>query len=310
MSTFLRNSRFDHKVSDFESPTQLPDSEKTWQEWQALNRAWWEAQPMRYDWCDKIKAEPGSRAYFEEIDRRFYGAVRHSMPWRKIPFDNLIDFRGLTGKDVLEIGVGHGSHAQLIAPFSRSFTGIDLTQTGSDMASRRLQVFGISARILCMDAERMDFPDQSFDFIWSWGVIHHSANPLRILHEMKRVLRPGGEATVMIYHRSPLYFLQGSFRRTFMKDFKRSSSLHRACQAATDGALARYYQPKEWKDLCEGLFEIKRFIVTGQKTDAIPIPAGILKRRLERRIPDRWTQGLTNSLRMGSFLIAEMRREN
>lgn len=300
------------KAKGFRAPTQLPENETVRKEWQALNKAWWEATPMRYDWDEAIEAEPESPAYFEEIDRRFFGSVRHYMPWRERPFDPLIPFSSLRDRDVLEIGVGHGSHAQLIAPFCKSFTGIDLTQKGSHMTARRLELFDIPGRILCMDAESLSFPDASFDFIWSWGVIHHSAHPLRILREMRRVLRPGGRATVMVYHRSfcQYYFLEGFLRGVLCGELWRKASLHHINQAATDGALARYYRPKEWQRLCEGLFEIKHFFITGQKTDVIPLPAGRLKKIFECILPDALSRSLTHALKMGSFLIAEMKRKD
>lgn len=281
------------KVKGLRSPIQLPDTESVANEWQLLNRAWWENQPMRYDWNGAIGIEPGSKEFFQEIDRRFFDSVRHYMPWRKEPFDSLISFSNLGSKDILEIGTGHGSHAQLMAPFSKSFTGIDLTEKATFATRKRLELFEIPARILCMDAEHMTFPDRSFDFIWSWGVIHHSANPPGILREMHRVLRPDGEAVIMVYHRSFWgYYLTGGFFRP------------------TDGALARFYRPTEWQKLCEGLFEIKRFIITGQKTDVLPLPAGSFKRALEKIVPDSVSRVLTNRFKMGSFLIAEMIRKD
>lgn len=281
------------KIGNLTSPTQLPNNESTAKQWQELNKAWWEASPMRYDWREAIPAPFESKEYFEEIDRRFFDSVRRYMPWREQPFDNLIDFSNLQGKDVLEIGTGHGSHAQLIAPFSKSFTGIDLTEKAVSAVRRRLELFKIPAQILQMDAERMSFPDRSFDFIWSWGVIHHSSNPLKILKEMHRVLKADGTATVMIYYRSFWsYYLTGGFLRP------------------SDGALARFYLPREWRKLCEGLFEIQEFIVTGQKSDVLPLPRGWLKRMLERVVPDPLTRTLTNRFKMGSFLIAKMKRKD
>lgn len=245
---------------------------------------------MRYDWRHPIEAETGSPAYFEEIDQRFFQALRPALPWKKYPFEGLIDFENLRTKDVLEIGVGFGSHAQLIAPFCRSFTGIDLTERGSRATALRLRYLNLPARILCMDAEQMSFPDRSFDFIWSWGVIHHSADPLRILREMHRVLRPGGEAAVMVYHLSFLRRLLGG-------------NLGR-----TDGALARHYRPEEWRRLSEGLFHIRRLLVTGQKSDLLLLPAGFLKSALERIIPQSFLRLFTCRLKWGSFLIAQMGR--
>ena len=61
---------------------------------------------MRYDWREEIAANPGSEAYFTEIDRRFLSSARKYLPWRNVPFDKIIPFEELGDKDVLEIGVG------------------------------------------------------------------------------------------------------------------------------------------------------------------------------------------------------------
>ena len=183
---------------------------------------------MRYDWRDGLSAEPGTQEYFLEIDRRFFASVRHYMPWRTRPFDNLIDFDGLSDKDVLEIGVGYGSHAQLIAPFCKSFTGIDLTAAASRMTAKRLGLSGIPCSVLQMDAECMAFPDGSFDYIWSWGVVHHSADSRQVLKEMHRVLRPGGDAVVMVYHRSrwKYYVMDGFFKGIVQGHIWRAGTFH------------------------------------------------------------------------------------
>src|SRR5262249_31952063 len=146
--------------------------------------AWWEAAPMRYDWRQELVETPGSESYFKEIDRRFLASARSFLPWCKIPFDNIIPFDDLRDMDVLEIGVGQGTHAQLLASHCRSFTGIDITVAATTMTTKRFQLFNIPGTVLQMDAEYMEFPNNSFDYVWSWGVIHHSADTQRVLKEI------------------------------------------------------------------------------------------------------------------------------
>src|SRR5665213_1220725 len=240
MSNFS-GTEFVNKAKGFDQPTQLPRDAQEQARWQAANKLWWESTPMRYDWREKIAAAPGTTDYYRAIDARFLSAVRKFMPWKNLPFEQLIPFSGLRAKDVLEIGTGQGTHAQLIAPHCRSFTGIDITQASSRQAADRLAHFGIAGRVLEMDAEKMAFPDASFDFIWSWGAIHHSADTSRILAEMNRVLRPGGEAVVMVYHRSWWHFYVGGLLRGIFRNRLRGANLHTITQGATDGAIARYY---------------------------------------------------------------------
>ncbi len=104
-------SRDKNIPSGFIHPTILPKSAEEAQEWQKINRSWWENSPMRYDWKKKIPYEEFTREFYQEIDSRFFSIVKDFMPWIKVPFDPLIDFESLSRKDVLEIGVGNGSHA-------------------------------------------------------------------------------------------------------------------------------------------------------------------------------------------------------
>ena len=217
--------------------------------WQQQNRSWWEANPMRYDWNERIGANENSREFYEEIDRRhFFDAAQYTPPQTQ-PFDELVPFDRLEKMDVLEIGVGNGSHAQLIAPHCGSYTGVDITEYAVSSTRRRFDLFGIEGTIVQMDAEQLEFPNNSFDLIWTWGVIHHSANTEQILRKMRRVLRPGGQAVVMVYHRSFLYYylFNGFFRGIICGGLLKTRSLHKLVQLSTDGAIARFYSPSEWR---------------------------------------------------------------
>src|SRR6266576_2996394 len=123
----------------FDNPIALPRTPEQERDWQEANRKWWESHPMRYDFSEHVEAEEFSREFYQEIDARFFADVRTFMPWNAIPFDPLIEFASLRDKDVLEIGVGNGSHAQLISAAALSYTGIDLTDYGVRSTTERLR---------------------------------------------------------------------------------------------------------------------------------------------------------------------------
>lgn len=262
---------------------------------------------MRYDWRVALKESAGSEAYFKEIDRRFLELANGYMPCREIPFDPVIPFAQLRDKDVLEVGVGQGTHAQLLAPRCKSFTGIDLTTAATAMTAKRLAQFGLRGSVLQMDAERMAFKDNSFDYIWSWGVVHQSADTRRVLAEMHRVLRPGGRCAVMVYYRSWWnYYVSGALRWLLWGRGRAWRSVHQASQSGTDGAIARYYKAAEWRAATEDLFEVESIRIYGMKSDIVLLPYGRVKQFVMGLLPDACARFLTQRLRMGSFLVATM----
>ena len=83
-------------------------------------------------------------------------------------------------------------------------SGIDLSRRAIEHARRRLALLGLESLLLVADAECLPFADSAFDLVYSWGVIHHSPDTAAAVAEIHRVLRPGGTARIMIYHRASL----------------------------------------------------------------------------------------------------------
>ncbi len=268
---------------------------------------------MRYDFSEGIGATEFSKDFYEKVDERFFSDVWTFMPWNKVPFDPLIDFASLSKKDVLEIGVGNGSHAQIISGFAGSYTGIDLTEYAVKSTTKRLQLLDQvrpHVSVTRMDAEKMDFADGSFDFVWSWGVIHHSANTRKILEEIHRVLRPGGAVITMVYYRNywNYYIVSGLFRGIFQGTLWKTRSLHETRQGLIDGAIARYYTIPEWRSLVSDLFSVEGVKIYGSKSELLPLPSGRVKSVLKSLIPNSLGRVLTNQCRMGMFLVSTLRK--
>jgi SAM-dependent methyltransferase len=110
-------------------------------------------------------------------------------------------FSEARGRDVLEVGVGMGAdHLEWAKARPRSLCGVDLTPRAASWTSERLRLDGHVPAVSVGDAESLPFRDGSFDVVYSWGVLHHSPDTPRAVEEVRRVLRPGGVARVMIYH--------------------------------------------------------------------------------------------------------------
>ncbi len=109
------------------------------------------------------------------------------------------NFKNTIGKDILEIGVGLGSDHQKFAENGAILTGIDLTDRAIQYTKKRFQIYNLNSNLLVDDAENLSFNNDSFDMVYSWGVIHHSPDTSKAISEIFRVLRKDGEARIMIY---------------------------------------------------------------------------------------------------------------
>jgi ubiquinone/menaquinone biosynthesis C-methylase UbiE len=113
----------------------------------------------------------------------------------------LAEFEAAAGQRVLEIGVGLGADHQRYAEAGARLAGVDLTERAVAHTRRRLELFGLDSALATGDAEQLAFPADEFDSVYSWGVLHHSPDTPRAVAEVHRVLRPGGVARIMIYHK-------------------------------------------------------------------------------------------------------------
>ena len=279
---------------------------------QSANKSWWESNPMTYEWIEKNPHAPGSREWFEEIDKRFFSSgasfFAHDSKDPR-PFARFIPYDEIRGKKVLEIGCGSGAHTRLLAAAGADVTAIDLTEFAVKTATQRLQVFGENADIRRMDAESLEFPDSTFDFVWSWGVIHHTSNMDRAIAEIARVLKPGGETRFMIYHSHSLMALWIRARAALVPSLRRrlkNLSTDDVLSDWADGSVARYYDAARLDRELAPLFQKRSYLVCGQKHELYPIPGkGLLaplKRGLVKVTPDFLAGPIL--ARYGSFLFA------
>jgi ubiquinone/menaquinone biosynthesis C-methylase UbiE len=113
------------------------------------------------------------------------------------------NFPSARDKSVLEIGVGAGTDFQNWCSYATHATGVDLTDTAISLTGERLSYTAIPASRYTLrraDAENLPFADNSFDLVYSWGVLHHTPDTHRAFQEVFRVLQPGGTIKAMIYH--------------------------------------------------------------------------------------------------------------
>ena len=265
------------------------------------NRRWWEENPMTYQGWDggrQIEYSEDDPRFYRTIDSIFFAAAKHFSTSAESPkpFSRLINFDCVAGKRVLEIGCGQGSHAELLARAGAHYTGIDITETAVRRTRRRFQLSGLNGQILQLDAEKMAFAADSFDFVWSWGVIHHSYNTQNIVDEIYRVLVPGGRAQVMVYHKNSLrYYVRGGIRDGLFKGKLLRMSLYEINKRFTDGAIAHHYSRDEAKRMFGRFSQVEAAVMDGEQEAYIPILGKVarkamprLMRRIDAALQKRW----------------------
>jgi ubiquinone/menaquinone biosynthesis C-methylase UbiE len=165
-------------------------------------------------------ADPCGSRYLENAeDFETHARVRYALEPHISQFAGFSEARG---KRVLEIGVGMGADYLEWLNAGAQATGVDFSAVSLEKARRRCQIAGYEPDLHLADAEHLPFPDQSFDLVYSYGVMHHSPDTAACLREAWRVLKPGGQARIMVYHHPSmvglmLWLRYGMFRRKSLR---------------------------------------------------------------------------------------------
>jgi len=163
-------------------------------------RAYWEKQPCGTDKVVTKQLPEGSPEWFKKIEEYRYTVE---------PFiHSVAQFTRHSGKKILEIGVGAGTDHLQWARAGLECYGVDLTEAAIKTTQAHLACYGLKSNLQRVDAEKLPFPDSTFDIVYSWGVIHHSEHPDLIIGEIKRVLKTNGMFIGMMYNRHSIAALK------------------------------------------------------------------------------------------------------
>ena len=124
---------------------------------------------------------------------------RYRTEWH-IPL--LVPFAKTKGQTVLEIGTGNGADGVMFALNGANYTGVDLTDAALEATRKHFDVLGLVGTFQHENAEALSFSNESFVWVYSHGVLHHTPDPQKAIDEVWRVLRPNGNAIVMLYHKN------------------------------------------------------------------------------------------------------------
>ena len=272
-------------------------------------RAFWQANPCGIKFAE---AELGTRGFFELVEEHRYATEWH------IP--EAADFAAARNLRVLEIGCGLGTDGAQFARAGANYTGVDLTEAAVDLARKRFELFDLAGTFRTADAEKLDFPDESFDLVYSHGVLHHTPDTKAAVREVHRVLKKNGRAMVMLYHRNSYNYRVNIrlLRRGGSRLLKTETGLRLVHKLTgepieslqeharklrngysnaedflsqnTDGAgnpLARVYSRREARELFSDFSDVK-FRVFFLNKRFIPVLGNLLPRSLEAQLAARW----------------------
>lgn len=230
----------------------------------------------------------GTRAFFDEVERHRYEEYAPWMP-------RVMGFSAFAGQRLLEVGCGMGTDLLQFARGGAQVTGVDLTPRSIEISRHHLKLYGQDGDFAITDAENLPFADESFDVAYSNGVLHHTPDTSEAVREIHRVLRPGGLARVMLYHRNSWYYW---FEIMLHRGLLRGQLLRG--QTAAD-IMSRYVEVNEGegrplvkvytRHQARELFAMFREVTV--QVDQLIRPELYLAGRL---VPDRWFTGLRHTV--------------
>jgi ubiquinone/menaquinone biosynthesis C-methylase UbiE len=224
-------------------------------------REQWEKDP-----CGAVYGrdeEFGTREFFDEVERYRY---QEYAPW----MPEVMGFNQFRGKRLLEVGCGMGTDLLQFARGGAICTGVDLTPRSIEISRHRFSLYGMPGDFLLTDGERLPFPDESFDVVYSNGVLHHTPDTAGGIREIHRVLKPGGIAKVMLYYRHSLNYWgeiilhRGFLRGELLRGRSPEKIMSRWVEYSGQGGepLVKVYSRaqarKLFDDFCEVDFQIEQ----------------------------------------------------
>ena len=153
-------------------------------------KEFWDGRPCNIRHSQK---ELGSREYFDEVEAKRYTAEPH------IP--DFAGFSDTNGKKVLEVGCGMATEGINYVRSGAKYTGSDLSVESLDLAKKRFKVYNEKGNFYLGNSEELSsfIPVETYDLIYSFGVIHHSPHPEKIISEIKKYMNKDSTLKIMLY---------------------------------------------------------------------------------------------------------------
>ena len=207
--------------------------------------AFWNARPCNIRHSSKVV---GSREYFDEVEARKYFVEPHIPAFAEFPRWN--------GRKVLEIGCGIGTDTMNFARNNAHVTAVDVSERSLDIARRRAVIYGLSDRIrfVLADAEQLcaAVPQETYDLVYSFGAIHHTPRPMRVIEQIRQYAGSGSTVKLMVYNRRSWKVLGILARHATTAVWARDDVIARHSEAASGCPVTYTYSVRDVQRLLSG----------------------------------------------------------
>jgi glycosyltransferase involved in cell wall biosynthesis/ubiquinone/menaquinone biosynthesis C-methylase UbiE len=230
-------------------------------------------------------ADPHTLAWFEEAESYRY---REYAPWMA----ETMEFARHAGQRVLEIGGGMGTDLSQFARHGALVTDLDLSSGHLALAKENFRLRGLPGEFVLHDAESLVFDDNTFDLVYSNGVLHHTPNTQHVVSEIHRVLKPGGRAIVMMYAENSLHYWRNlvwaiGLKEGQLNQFSMGEIMSRSVERSDNAAarpLVKVYTRRRLRRLFEGFVDLEiaqRQMVAAEVPRLLtPVPLATLGRMM------------------------------
>ena len=262
-------------------------------------KKYWDRRP-----CN-IRHSPqsvGTREYFDEVEQRKYFVEPH------IP--GFADFERWRGKEVLEIGCGIGTDSCNFVRKGANLTIVELSTESLSIARKRLELYGLKANFINGNAEELDQllpPHQKFDLIYSFGVIHHTPHPDKVIEAIAKRLKPRGELRLMLYARFSWKMLWIYLRYIWFEPWNWRSLPAKYSEAQIGSPVSYVYSFQEARELLRGFK-----IVSMRKDHIFPyrisdyVQYRYIRNWYFRVLPEAWFRWLEQKLGWHLLIVAQL----
>jgi glycosyltransferase involved in cell wall biosynthesis/ubiquinone/menaquinone biosynthesis C-methylase UbiE len=195
-------------------------------------------------------ADPHTLDWFLEAEAYRYGEYA---PWMA----ETMEFARHSGEQLLELGGGMGTDLAQFAKHGAVVTDLDLSAGHLELAKENFRLRGLQGQFVLHDAEKIVFPDNTFDVVYSNGVIHHTPHTRTVVQEIYRVLKPGGKVIVMVYAENSLHYWRNlvwaiGLKQDQLRQFSMGEIMSRSVERSDNAKarpLVKVYTPKRLRSL-------------------------------------------------------------